>query len=49
MPFAFAAGTPDQALMVKAGDCAAFRSDVWQHRGSANTSDQTRHIMQVRA
>ena len=36
---------PAQALLVKGGDCVLFVSTVW-HFGSANTSQDTRHMMQ---
>jgi len=32
--------------MCHAGDVLAFRSEVW-HRGTANSSDQVRHLLQV--
>ena len=32
--------------MCKAGDCVLFRSEVW-HRGSANSSGETRYLLQV--
>jgi ectoine hydroxylase-related dioxygenase (phytanoyl-CoA dioxygenase family) len=35
-----------RSARVKAGDCVLFRSDVW-HSGSTNTSQDTRHLMQV--
>jgi hypothetical protein len=38
-------GKPAQALLVKGGDCVLFVSTVW-HFGSANTSQDTRHMMQ---
>ena len=38
-------GMPDQSLMVMAGDCVMFRSDVW-HRGGGNTCGEQRHIIQ---
>lgn len=38
-------GKPAQALLVKGGDCVLFVSTVW-HFGSANTSSDTRHMMQ---
>ena len=37
-------GMPAQALLVKGGDCVLFVSTVW-HFGSANTSEDTRHMM----
>ena len=39
-------GAKEKSLMCKAGDCVLFRSEVW-HRGSANTSGQTRYLLQV--
>lgn len=39
-------GVKEQSLLCKAGDVVMFRSDVW-HRGSANTSNQTRFLLQV--
>ena len=39
-------GTEEQSLICGAGDVVLFRSEVW-HRGSANTSNQTRYLMQV--
>ena len=33
-------------VIVKAGDVVMFRSEIW-HRGSANTSDESRHLVQV--
>ena len=41
-------GMPDQSLIVQAGDCVMFRSDVW-HRGGGNTCGEARHIIQVRS
>ena len=38
-------GMPDQSLLVSAGDCVMFRSDVW-HRGGGNTCGEQRHIIQ---
>ena len=38
--------TKEKSLICDAGDCVLFRSDVW-HRGSANTSDETRYLLQV--
>ena len=32
--------------MCKAGDCVLFRCEVW-HRGTANTSNQMRYLLQV--
>ena len=39
-------GMEEHSLMCKAGDVVMFRSEVW-HRGSANTSSQTRYLLQV--
>ena len=39
-------GMEEQDLICNAGDCVLFRSDVW-HRGSANTSGETRYLLQV--
>lgn len=39
-------GMGPHQVLCKAGDAVFFRSDVW-HRGSANTSDQTRYLLQV--
>ena len=39
-------GVPAKSILARKGDCVMFRSDVW-HRGSKNTSDRTRHIIQV--
>ena len=36
----------EQAIMCAAGDGLLFRSEVW-HRGTANTSQQTRYLLQV--
>ena len=36
----------EQSIMCHAGDVVIFRSEVW-HRGTANTSDQTRYLLQV--
>ncbi|MFT5369309.1 MAG: ectoine hydroxylase-related dioxygenase (phytanoyl-CoA dioxygenase family) [Candidatus Latescibacterota bacterium] len=39
-------GQTEKSIMCKAGDVVIFRSEVW-HRGTANTSDQTRYLLQV--
>ena len=39
-------GIEEQSVLCKAGDVVMFRSDMW-HRGSANTSNQTRYLLQV--
>ncbi len=39
-------GSKPQNILCKAGDVVIFRSEVW-HRGTANTSDQTRYLLQV--
>lgn len=39
-------GVGEQSFLCKAGDAALFRSDVW-HRGTANTSGETRYLLQV--
>jgi ectoine hydroxylase-related dioxygenase (phytanoyl-CoA dioxygenase family) len=39
-------GVEEQSIMCKAGDCVLFRCEVW-HRGTANTSEQTRYLLQV--
>lgn len=39
-------GQTEQSIMCHAGDVVIFRSEVW-HRGTANTSDQTRYLLQV--
>ena len=39
-------GAKPQSILCKAGDVVIFRSEVW-HRGTANTSDQTRYLLQV--
>jgi ectoine hydroxylase-related dioxygenase (phytanoyl-CoA dioxygenase family) len=39
-------GKEPQSALVKAGDVMVFRSDVW-HRGSANTTDRGRYLLQV--
>lgn len=36
----------EESILCKAGDVVLFRSEVW-HRGSANTSDKTRYLLQV--
>ena len=37
---------PEQSVILNAGDCVMFRSDIW-HRGSANTSTESRYLVQV--
>lgn len=39
-------GVTGESILCKAGDAVQFRSEVW-HRGTANTSDQTRYLLQV--
>ena len=39
-------GRGEQSVMCKAGDVVLFRSEVW-HRGTANSSDETRYLLQV--
>ncbi len=39
-------GAEQQSILCKAGDAVLFRSEVW-HRGTANTSAQTRYLLQV--
>ncbi len=39
-------GVSEESIMCKAGDAVLFRSEVW-HRGTANTSEQTRYLLQV--
>ncbi len=39
-------GVGPHRVLCNAGDAVFFRSEVW-HRGSANTSDQTRYLLQV--
>ena len=39
-------GIREKSILNKAGDMLVFRSDVW-HRGSANTSNDTRYLLQV--
>jgi len=39
-------GESEKSIMCKAGDVVIFRCEVW-HRGTANTSDQTRYLLQV--
>lgn len=39
-------GVEEQSMLCKAGDAVHFRSEVW-HRGTANTSSQTRYLLQV--
>jgi ectoine hydroxylase-related dioxygenase (phytanoyl-CoA dioxygenase family) len=36
----------EESILCNAGDVVLFRSEVW-HRGSANTSDEVRYLMQV--
>ncbi len=39
-------GESEKAIMCQAGDVVIFRCEVW-HRGTANTSSQTRYLLQV--
>lgn len=39
-------GQEERSIVCKAGDVVIFRSEVW-HRGTANTSDRTRFLLQV--
>lgn len=39
-------GQGEQSIVCQAGDVVLFRSEVW-HRGTANTSEQTRYLLQV--
>ena len=39
-------GVGPHRVVCNAGDAVFFRSEVW-HRGSANTTDQTRYLLQV--
>ena len=39
-------GVGEQSILCNAGDVVIFRSEVW-HRGSANTSNQDRYLLQV--
>ena len=39
-------GVEEQSILCNAGDVVMFRSEVW-HRGSANTSNQKRYLLQV--
>jgi len=39
-------GIGEQSLMCKAGDAVTFRCEVW-HRGTQNTSQETRYLLQV--
>lgn len=39
-------GLEEQSVLCEAGDVVVFRSEVW-HRGSANTSSETRHLLQI--
>jgi len=39
-------GIEEQSIMCKAGDAVVFRSEIW-HRGTPNTSGQTRYLLQV--
>ena len=41
-------GVEAKSILARKGDCVMFRSDVW-HRGSKNSSDRTRHMIQVPA
>ena len=36
----------EESILCNAGDVVLFRSEVW-HRGSANTTDETRYLLQV--
>lgn len=36
----------EQSILCNAGDVVVFRSEMW-HRGSANTSNQERYLLQV--
>ncbi|NKB71492.1 MAG: hypothetical protein GKR89_30845 [Candidatus Latescibacteria bacterium] len=38
--------TSVNSILCKAGDVVIFRSEVW-HRGSANSSGETRYLLQV--
>lgn len=39
-------GVGQKSILCKAGDVVQFRCEVW-HRGTANTSQQTRYLLQV--
>ena len=39
-------GKLEQSIFCNAGDAVLFRSEVW-HRGTANSSNQTRYLLQV--
>ena len=39
-------GEPEKSILCNAGDVVVFRSEVW-HRGTANTSNRTRYLLQV--
>jgi ectoine hydroxylase-related dioxygenase (phytanoyl-CoA dioxygenase family) len=39
-------GIEPQSILCNAGDVVIFRSEVW-HRGTANTSDRVRYLLQV--
>ena len=39
-------GIGENSVICKAGDVVTFRSEVW-HRGSSNSSDETRYLLQV--
>ena len=39
-------GGEEMSILCNAGDVVVFRSEVW-HRGTANTSDETRYLLQV--
>src|SRR5438270_3246800 len=39
-------GQEERVILCRAGDVVIFRSEVW-HRGTANTSDRTRYLLQV--
>ena len=39
-------GQTEKSIMCKAGDVVVFRCEIW-HRGTANSSGQTRYLLQV--
>ena len=39
-------GGEERSIICNAGDAVIFRSEVW-HRGTANTSDENRYLLQV--
>lgn len=39
-------GQSEKSILCSAGDAVIFRSEVW-HRGTANSSDRTRYLLQV--